>query len=255
MEAASWKGGKILLILTRKIGESLLIGDDIRIVVLEVRGKQVRLGIDAPAEIVVLREEVFQRLAQENLAAGAYTYQDLQAAARLLAAAAPHQANLRESPPAAGGIQVATRDLGSLLVREDQIVTFTSGLPGLGQIHRFALIEAPQIFPCLLLQSLDDPEVALATAAALDLVPNYQPGAVGPALREIKARGLEDVKVLVLLTIPLGRPEEMTANLMSPILINPTHGLGKQIVMENGRYPQKHPIAPVNSNPRWASAH
>jgi carbon storage regulator len=58
-----------LLILTRKIGEGLFIGDDIRITILEVRGKQIRLGIEAPANVVVLREEIYRRIQEENLQA------------------------------------------------------------------------------------------------------------------------------------------------------------------------------------------
>jgi carbon storage regulator len=61
-----------LLILTRKSGEGLFIGDDIRITVLEIRGKQIRLGIEAPTKVVVLREEIYRRIQEENLqAAGA----------------------------------------------------------------------------------------------------------------------------------------------------------------------------------------
>ena len=56
-----------MLILTRKIGESIIVGDNIRVVVLEVRGRQIRLGIEAPSEIVVLRAEVAQRLINDNL--------------------------------------------------------------------------------------------------------------------------------------------------------------------------------------------
>ncbi len=55
-----------MLILTRKIGECITIGDHIRIYVVGIRGKQVRLGIEAPAEAIVHREEVYERIAQEN---------------------------------------------------------------------------------------------------------------------------------------------------------------------------------------------
>jgi carbon storage regulator len=51
----------ILLIITRKAGEGFFIGDDIRITILEVRGKQVRLGIEAPITSIVLREEIYQQ--------------------------------------------------------------------------------------------------------------------------------------------------------------------------------------------------
>jgi len=58
-----------LLILTRKSAEGLFIGDDIRITILEIRGKQIRLGIEAPPSVVVLREEIYRRIQEENLQA------------------------------------------------------------------------------------------------------------------------------------------------------------------------------------------
>lgn len=53
-----------MLILTRKVGESVLIGDDISITVLSVRGNQVKLGVQAPKEVSVHREEIYQRIKQ-----------------------------------------------------------------------------------------------------------------------------------------------------------------------------------------------
>jgi carbon storage regulator len=55
-----------LLILTRKLGESITIGDNIRVSVLGIRGRQVRLGIDAPSDVVVHREEIYVKIQQEN---------------------------------------------------------------------------------------------------------------------------------------------------------------------------------------------
>lgn len=55
-----------MLILTRKSGESITIGDDIKIQVIEIKGKQVRLGIDAPRHYVIHREEVYIRIQEEN---------------------------------------------------------------------------------------------------------------------------------------------------------------------------------------------
>ena len=51
-----------MLILTRKIGESLIIGDDVEITVLSVRGNQVKLGVNAPKEIAVHRQEFYERI-------------------------------------------------------------------------------------------------------------------------------------------------------------------------------------------------
>ena len=55
-----------MLILTRKVGESVLIGDDISITVLSVRGNQVKLGVQAPKEVSVHREEIYQRILQSK---------------------------------------------------------------------------------------------------------------------------------------------------------------------------------------------
>lgn len=58
-----------MLVLTRKQGESIVIGQDIVITVIEVRGTQVRIGIDAPRNVQVHREEVFEAVRNENQAA------------------------------------------------------------------------------------------------------------------------------------------------------------------------------------------
>jgi carbon storage regulator len=58
-----------MLVLTRKIGESIKINEDVKITVIDVKGKNIRLGIEAPRETKIYREEVFLRIKQENRSA------------------------------------------------------------------------------------------------------------------------------------------------------------------------------------------
>ena len=66
-----------MLILTRKLGESITIGDNIRVSVLGIRGRQVRIGIDAPSDVVVHREEIYVKIQDENRKAAGNTKSDL----------------------------------------------------------------------------------------------------------------------------------------------------------------------------------
>jgi carbon storage regulator len=66
-----------MLILTRKIGECITIGDQIKVYVVEIRGKQVRLGIEAPSNAVIHREEIYQKILEENRLAARVALEDI----------------------------------------------------------------------------------------------------------------------------------------------------------------------------------
>lgn len=70
--------GKItMLVLTRKAGESIVIGSDIRVTVLELQGRQIRLGIEAPSDVSVHRGEVYERIREENELAASADHEQL----------------------------------------------------------------------------------------------------------------------------------------------------------------------------------
>ena len=66
-----------MLVLTRKVNQSIVIGDDIEVVVLEVRGEQIRLGIKAPRDVVVHRKEIYEQIQEDNQAASTIDPKDI----------------------------------------------------------------------------------------------------------------------------------------------------------------------------------
>ncbi|MCA9733248.1 MAG: carbon storage regulator CsrA [Deferribacteres bacterium] len=58
-----------MLVLTRRLGETIVIGDDITIKIVDIHGKQIRIGIEAPKEVSVYRGEIYERIMNENKAA------------------------------------------------------------------------------------------------------------------------------------------------------------------------------------------
>jgi carbon storage regulator len=73
-----------MLILTRKLGEQIAIGDDICITLLEIKGSQVKLGIEAPRSMGIYRNEIYEKIVTENLISSAVDSPDVSLAEALL---------------------------------------------------------------------------------------------------------------------------------------------------------------------------
>ncbi len=72
-----------MLVLTRKVGESIAIGDQIKIRVVEVKGNSIRIGIDAPADFRIYREEIYLKVQEQNRLAATWDLADFQTAVNL----------------------------------------------------------------------------------------------------------------------------------------------------------------------------
>src|SRR6195952_2952292 len=93
-------GGVHVLTLTRSVGETIRIGDDIEVHVVEVRGGTVRLGFKAPREVAIHREEVYRQIAEANLLAAQVTADSLGALAAFAPSAAMTDAAAAGAVPA-----------------------------------------------------------------------------------------------------------------------------------------------------------
>ena len=222
-----------MLVLTRKIGEGLIIGDDIRVAVLKVRRKQVYLGIEAPSEIAVIREEILERLTKENQLASSFEFRDLQEFRKSVNGRLDWLSPPAELPGQGQPMSIDSGKFGTLQFVEDQIIIFERGLLGFDDYHRYILLSRPETAPLSVLQGVDQPELAFLVAAPAKPIPGLNLGRLNATLQELKARSPKDLQVFVTFTIPPGRPTEATANFSSPILINPRTKLGKQVLLEN----------------------
>jgi|UniRef100_A0A7C5AKH7 flagellar assembly factor FliW len=141
-------------------------------------------------------------------------------------------------------MSITTRHFGVIQVRPDQVILLEPGLLGFGQYHRYILIEHQRESPFLWLQCLDNPDLAFVVTDPLCLLPEYRPPQLARVIEEMKPESPEDMKILVILTIPPGRPQEMTANLMGPVVIDLKRRRGRQIVVEDPRYSHKYRVLP-----------
>jgi len=100
-----------MLLLTRKLGENIRIGDDVKITIVEVKGNHVKLGIEAPASVKVHREEIYERIQQENRRHQAQAAGNAPAADTAAATAVPAKPG-GEPDRAAGPVAPATGSKG-----------------------------------------------------------------------------------------------------------------------------------------------
>jgi|WetSurMetagenome_2_1015567.scaffolds.fasta_scaffold14999_5 flagellar assembly factor FliW len=152
--------------------------------------------------------------------------------------------NLQTTSPDPAIFSVKTRNFGSIEVRSDQIIYLDPGLLGFTRYHRYVLIEHHREAPFLWLQCLDKGDLAFVVVDPRNLLPDYHPGPLTQAMQDLEVEHPEDLKILVILTIPPGNPQEMTANLMGPVVINLRTRQGKQLIVEDANYSHKHRVLP-----------
>jgi flagellar assembly factor FliW len=152
--------------------------------------------------------------------------------------------NPQTTSPDPAVMSIETRNFGSIEVRSDQIITLDPGLLGFTQFHRYVIIEHHQEAPFLWLQCLDKADLAFVVIdprfSCLIITRAPWPKSCGTW----EWRALRISKVLVILTIPPGKPQDMTANLMGPVVINLKTRQGRQLIVDDPNFSHKHRVMP-----------
>lgn len=139
-------------------------------------------------------------------------------------------------------LTVSSSRFGEIKADPEKIITMTSPFLGFPDSRRFILIPHGEDTPFMWLQSLDDPQLAFVVMPALILVPDYQPVLPVQTRQELKAGAEDELNILLLLTIPHNNPQNMTANLLGPLMINPAQRLAKQLILDPNIWDPRWPV-------------
>jgi flagellar assembly factor FliW len=135
-----------------------------------------------------------------------------------------------------------TRALGKIEIDAALQFYFPEGIFAFENYRRFALLPTKSGSTFHWLQSLEESQLAFLIMRISDIVPDYQPRVVRDFLALIEAADLSSTEAWGIITVPAGKPEQMTINLQGPVLINRARKLGAQFVSED---PQHHVRTPL----------
>ncbi len=133
-------------------------------------------------------------------------------------------------------IEIDTR-LGRRRIDTDKVIHFPRGLAGFEGTHQFTLLQIRPEAPMLILQSLDDPSLGLLVADPYSFLSDYKIWVGDAEQKLLRLKSVEQVAVLVTVTIPQGKPADAVLNLTGPILVNHEAKLGLQVPQANNRMP------------------
>jgi len=136
------------------------------------------------------------------------------------------------STPPSQTTKLMTARFGEITIDPDKIITMTTPVPGFPESHQFIMRPHDKESPFIWLQSMDDPELAFIMISPTHLIPAYRPELPPAVMEELQIEEPQQVELMVILTIPDGRLEDMTANLLGPVALNPGKRLAKQVVLD-----------------------
>jgi flagellar assembly factor FliW len=137
-------------------------------------------------------------------------------------------------------LTIETTRFGSLKYLEKELVVFYKGLFGFDNLHQFILIERENSRPFVWLQSVENPSVAFPIVDPILFKADYKIEVQTGELEDIDIREPSQARTFVIATIPSGKPEDISLNLLGPIVINVDSRQAVQLALSNSSYSTKY---------------
>jgi flagellar assembly factor FliW len=138
-------------------------------------------------------------------------------------------------------MKVKTKAFGEIEVSEKQLLFFKEGLFGFEDIHKFVMLDTESGSPFYWLQALDITEIAFLVIEPKMVLPTYKLEVDPKDISELEIKNDEDLLVLSIVTI-YDSPQNITVNLLGPLVLNRMKHIGKQIISNNDKYSVRHPL-------------
>jgi len=136
-------------------------------------------------------------------------------------------------------LKVLTRDFGEIEADQENIIKFKNGLPGFEELKKFVIIPLSDDSPFMVVQSLDEVEVAFTVIEPGNFMSDYKFEISDNIEKELEICSIEDVLVLNIITLQ-EKLKESTVNLSAPLVININKNLGRQVILDDKRYELKY---------------
>ncbi|MFW5736196.1 MAG: flagellar assembly protein FliW [Halanaerobium sp.] len=138
-------------------------------------------------------------------------------------------------------MEIMTRDFGKLKVAESDIISFASGMPGFEELKDFVLLPLADESPFIIMQSVEDPDIAFVTVEPGNLIQDYEFEISDKIEEELKIENISNLLILNIITLK-DQIKNSTANLSAPIVINIEEKLAKQVILDDQRYQVRYKI-------------
>lgn len=136
---------------------------------------------------------------------------------------------------------IQTHRFGPLEVPESKVITMERPILGFERLRSFCLIEMDELNPFMWLQSTEDPRVAFMVINPVVLFPDYRIHINSMEIAELEVADIRAVETYVVVTFA-ERPEDISANLQGPVIINTQNNKAKQLVLVNSQYRVRHSL-------------